>query len=106
MSGWWFSASASSATRSTKAIATGKPSKRNSRSSAPSTSLQPSGTTTTEHPMDLEVVGDHDVELVLTGETLEASTAGRRCSHCGGVLAVDRVADAETGQLQRPVAGV
>src|SRR3954447_7578670 len=43
MSGWWFASSASSATRFTKAIAARKPSKRNSRSSAPSTSLQPSG---------------------------------------------------------------
>src|SRR4051794_23258819 len=43
MSGWWFSASASSAMRFTKAIAPRKSPKRNSRSSAFSTSFQPSG---------------------------------------------------------------
>ena len=48
MSGWWFSASASSATRFTKAIAARKSAKRNSRSSAPSTSLQPSGVAMSE----------------------------------------------------------
>src|SRR5437870_6518670 len=40
MSGWWSAASASAATRLTKASACAKSSKRNSRSSAPSTSVQ------------------------------------------------------------------
>src|SRR5262245_5779599 len=44
MSGWWFSASATSATRFTKSMAPRKSANRNSRSSALSTSLQPSGT--------------------------------------------------------------
>jgi archaetidylinositol phosphate synthase len=43
MSGWWFSRSASSATRETNAIAAGKLSNVNSRASAPSSSRQPSG---------------------------------------------------------------
>jgi archaetidylinositol phosphate synthase len=44
MSGWWFSRSASSATHETNAIAAGKLSSSNSRTSAPSSSRQPSGT--------------------------------------------------------------
>jgi len=43
MSGWWFSRSASSATHDTNAIAAGKLSSSNSRTSAPSSSRQPSG---------------------------------------------------------------
>src|SRR5919198_81510 len=42
MSGWWFSASASSATRLTNAIASINESNSKSRSSAPSTSLHSS----------------------------------------------------------------
>jgi len=44
MSGWWFSCSASAATAFTNEIASAKVSKRNWRSSAPSTSAHPSGT--------------------------------------------------------------
>ena len=43
MSGWWFSRSASSATHDTNAIAAGKLSSSYSRTSAPSSSRQPSG---------------------------------------------------------------
>ena len=43
MSGWWFSRSASSATQETNAIAAGKLSSSNSRTSAPSSSRHPSG---------------------------------------------------------------
>ena len=44
MSGWWFSRSAISATRETNAIAAGKLSSSNSRTSASSSSRHPSGT--------------------------------------------------------------
>jgi archaetidylinositol phosphate synthase len=44
MSGWWFSRSASSATHETNAIAAGKLSSSNSRTSASSSSRHPSGT--------------------------------------------------------------
>ena len=44
MSGWWFSRSASSATHDTNAIAAGKLSSSNSRTSAPSSSRHPAGT--------------------------------------------------------------
>ena len=47
MSGWWFSVCASVATRWTNAIASPNPAKENSRVSAESISLQPSGTLTT-----------------------------------------------------------
>src|SRR5262245_6320738 len=63
-SGWWFSASASSATRPTNAIASAKLGKTNSRMSASSTTAQPSGTSASIGRMvtsRLELLLDEDV---------------------------------------------
>src|SRR5580658_7981396 len=53
--------------------------------------------------MDLQVVRDLDLERVLGGEALEPGAARRRGDLARGIRAVDRVADAETGEPARLV---
>ena len=66
MSGWWFSRSASSATHDTNAIAAGKLASSNSRTSASSSSRQPSGVLTRLTMPDRKERGGFDLvcELV------------------------------------------
>src|SRR5687767_2541880 len=70
MSGWWFSASASSPTRLTNASASRKSAKENVRSSAPSTSVHPSDSVT-------EAVSTIDPSVTVLGDAARLFRSSR-----------------------------